>query len=53
MTLGFAEACIDEALAWSRQRQTFGAALIDRQAIRHKLMDSKCASLQPGLGSMP
>ncbi len=39
MALGFAQACYDEALAWSRQRQTFGAALIDRQVIRHKLMD--------------
>jgi acyl-CoA dehydrogenase len=39
MALGFAEACFDEALDWARQRQTFGAALIERQAIRHKLMD--------------
>jgi acyl-CoA dehydrogenase len=39
MALGFAEACFDEALAWARQRQTFGAALIERQVIRHKLMD--------------
>jgi acyl-CoA dehydrogenase len=39
MALGFAQACFDEALAWSRQRQTFGAALIERQVIRHKLMD--------------
>jgi acyl-CoA dehydrogenase len=39
MALGFAEACFDEALAWARQRSTFGAALIERQVIRHKLMD--------------
>jgi acyl-CoA dehydrogenase len=39
MSLGFAQACFDEALAWARQRQTFGAALIERQVIRHKLMD--------------
>lgn len=39
MALGFAQACFDEALAWSRQRQTFGAALVERQVIRHKLMD--------------
>lgn len=39
MALGFAEACHDEALAWARQRSTFGAALIERQVIRHKLMD--------------
>ena len=39
MALGFAQACYDEALSWSRQRHTFGAALIERQVIRHKLMD--------------
>ena len=37
--LGFAEACFDEALAWARQRKTFGAALIEHQVIRHKLAD--------------
>jgi acyl-CoA dehydrogenase len=41
MALGFAEACYDEALAWARQRQTFGAPLIERQVIRHKLMDMR------------
>jgi acyl-CoA dehydrogenase len=39
MALGFAQACYVEALDWARQRQTFGAALIERQVIRHKLMD--------------
>lgn len=39
MALGFAEACHDEALAWARQRHTFGEPLIERQVIRHKLMD--------------
>ena len=39
MALGFAQACYDEALDWARQRQTFGAPLIERQVIRHKLMD--------------
>lgn len=37
--LGFAEACYDEALAWARQRKTFGAPLVGHQVIRHKLMD--------------
>jgi acyl-CoA dehydrogenase len=41
MALGFAEACWDEALAWAQQRQTFGAALIERQVIRHKFMDMR------------
>ena len=39
MALGFAQACFDEALDWARQRQTFGALLIERQVVRHKLMD--------------
>ena len=37
--LGFAQACFDEALAWARARQTFGAPLIERQVVRHKLVD--------------
>jgi acyl-CoA dehydrogenase len=37
----FAEVCYDEALDWTRQRQTFGAPLIERQVIRHKLMDMR------------
>jgi acyl-CoA dehydrogenase len=41
MALGFAQACYDEALDWARQRQTFGAALIERQVIRHRLMDMR------------
>jgi acyl-CoA dehydrogenase len=37
--LGFAQACLDEALSWARQRKTFGAALVEHQVIRHKLVD--------------
>jgi acyl-CoA dehydrogenase len=37
--LGFSQACLDEALAWARERKTFGAALIEHQAVRHKLVD--------------
>ncbi len=37
--LGFAQACLDEVLAWSRERKTFGAALIEHQVVRHKLVD--------------
>jgi acyl-CoA dehydrogenase len=37
--LGFSQACFDEALDWARQRKTFGAALVERQVIRHKLVD--------------
>ncbi|MFO1329822.1 MAG: acyl-CoA dehydrogenase family protein [Rubrivivax sp.] len=34
-----AQVCFDEALAWARERRTFGAPLSERQVIRHKLMD--------------
>ncbi|OYV02319.1 MAG: acyl-CoA dehydrogenase [Burkholderiales bacterium PBB5] len=37
--VGYAEACLEEALDWARQRQTFGAPLSERQVIRHKLVD--------------
>ena len=40
-SLGFAQTCFDEALDWARQRQTFGAPLIERQVIRHKLVDMR------------
>jgi acyl-CoA dehydrogenase len=39
MALGFAQACYDEALDWARQRQAFGSALVEKQVIRHKLVD--------------
>ncbi len=35
----FAQVCFDEAVAWARERKTFGLALAERQVIRHKLMD--------------
>jgi acyl-CoA dehydrogenase len=41
MALGFSECCYDEALAWARQRKTFGSAIMDHQVIRHKFMDMK------------
>ncbi|MBT9457298.1 MAG: acyl-CoA dehydrogenase family protein [Burkholderiaceae bacterium] len=37
----FAQVCLDEALDWARQRQTFGQPLIQHQVIRHKLMDMR------------
>jgi acyl-CoA dehydrogenase len=39
MALGFSQACYDEALDWARERKTFGSALVEKQVIRHKLMD--------------
>jgi acyl-CoA dehydrogenase len=41
MALGFARACFDEALDWARQRKTFGSALVEKQVIRHKLVDMR------------
>jgi acyl-CoA dehydrogenase len=34
-----ARVCFDEALSWARERETFGARLVDRQVIRHKLVE--------------
>ncbi|HEX4724852.1 MAG TPA: acyl-CoA dehydrogenase family protein [Pseudonocardiaceae bacterium] len=34
-----AQRCLDLALAWVRQRQTFGRPLISRQVVRHKLVE--------------
>ncbi|MDX2029107.1 MAG: acyl-CoA dehydrogenase family protein [Blastocatellia bacterium] len=36
---GFARVCFEDALAWARDRKTFGQPLIERQVIRHKLVD--------------
>lgn len=35
----FAQVCLEEAVAWARERKTFGMSLSERQVIRHKLMD--------------
>jgi len=39
MSVSYAQVCTEEALDWARQRRTFGAALVERQVIRHKLVD--------------
>ncbi len=36
---GLAKVCYEDALAWARERKTFGAPLVERQVIRHKLVD--------------
>ena len=36
---GFAQVCLEDALSWARDRKTFGAPLVERQVIRHKLVD--------------
>ena len=37
--IGCAQAAYEDALAWARERHTFGKALIENQVIRHKLVD--------------
>ncbi len=37
----FALVCYEEAVAWARQRKTFGQALAEHQVVRHKLMDMR------------
>jgi len=39
LAYGFAGVCHEEALDWARQRVTFGEPLVQRQVIRHKLVD--------------
>ena len=36
---GFAKVCLEEAIAYARERETFGRPLIKNQVIRHKLVD--------------
>ncbi|MGF1597888.1 MAG: acyl-CoA dehydrogenase family protein [Acidimicrobiales bacterium] len=35
----FARVCYEEALAWARERETFGKRLVEHQVIRHKLVE--------------
>lgn len=38
-SIAFARVCYNEALAWARERETFGKRLADHQVIRHKLVE--------------
>ena len=38
-SMAFSRVCYDEALAWARERETFGKRLADHQVIRHKLAE--------------
>jgi acyl-CoA dehydrogenase len=38
-SLAFSQLCIDESIAYARERTTFGKPLISNQVIRHKLVD--------------
>ena len=35
----FSQVCVDEAVAWSRERKVFGGRLADSQVVRHKIVD--------------
>ena len=37
--IAFARVCLDEAIAYARERVTFGRPIIEHQVIRHKLVD--------------
>ncbi|WP_439632535.1 acyl-CoA dehydrogenase family protein [Glycocaulis sp.] len=37
--LGMAKRCLDDAVAWAKERETFGKPLIKHQVIRHKIAD--------------
>ncbi|MEM9300468.1 MAG: acyl-CoA dehydrogenase family protein [Pseudomonadota bacterium] len=38
-SLGMMKVCFEDALAWARDRETFGKHLIEHQVIRHKFAD--------------
>jgi len=38
-SVAFARVCFDEAVAWAKERETFGKRLADHQVIRHKLVE--------------
>ncbi len=38
-SLAFSQLCIDESIAYAKERVTFGRPLISNQAIRHKIVD--------------
>jgi len=35
----FSRVCLEESIAWARERKVFGGRLADQQVIRHKLVD--------------
>lgn len=37
--LGMAKRCLDDAIGWAKERETFGKPLIKHQVIRHKIAD--------------
>ncbi len=37
--LGMSKVCLDESIAWAKERETFGKRLIEHQVIRHKIAD--------------
>ncbi|MDX1580735.1 MAG: acyl-CoA dehydrogenase family protein [Alphaproteobacteria bacterium] len=37
--IGASKACLEDAITWAQERQTFGKRLIDHQVIRHKIAE--------------
>jgi len=35
----FARVCLEESIAWARERKVFGGRLADQQVVRHKIVD--------------
>ena len=35
----FARVCVEESIAWARERKVFGGRLADQQVVRHKIVD--------------
>ena len=38
-SIGMMKLCLEESIAWAKERETFGKPLIHRQVIRHKIVD--------------
>src|SRR5690606_23378442 len=38
-SLGMMKACLEDSIAWARERETFGRPLISSQVIRHKIAE--------------
>ncbi len=43
-----ARVCLEDAIAWAKERHTFGRPLISRQVVRHKLVDMEMRVARTG-----
>ena len=49
--VGFAQACVDEALAWAHQRKTFGKRLVEHQVVAISWSRCRRACMRPARSS--